>query len=246
MNYERLYGLLDITALGDLDNSKSITDWTRGIAHVCRATDQRFMPAAICVYAPMIRAAKAGLEDLSIPLAAVTGNFPSGKAELDLKAMETRRAVDAGANEIDWVIDRGAALYSGGESVFEEVQIARSACGPVPLKVILESGQIEDDALLYDMACLALAAGADFLKTSTGKAAVGATEHAARILCTAIATTKPLAGFKASGGIRDQETAERYVRIFETLTGKPAGASSFRIGASALATQLIKAAGIST
>jgi deoxyribose-phosphate aldolase len=244
MKDERLYGLLDITALGDLDTPISILNWTAEIARVCRATEGRFMPAAICVYAPLLEAARKGIQDLPIPLAAVAGNFPSGKAEPSLKSIETRRAIDAGANEIDWVIDRGAALFSQGKSVFEEVCIAREACGPIPLKVILESGQIEDEALLYNMACYALAAGADFLKTSTGKIPKGATELAAQIFCTAIAKTNPTAGLKVSGGIRDRETAVRYLDIFESQTGKTAHSGSFRIGASALANDLLRSAGI--
>jgi len=245
MNNERLYGLLDITSLGDLDNPSNIAQWTRRIAKVCLETEGRFRPAAICVYAPLLGAAREGLGNLSIPLAAVAGNFPSGKSDLKLKSMETLRAIDAGANEIDWVIDRGAALYSKGESVIQEVQAAREACGPVPLKVIFETGQIDDEHFLFDLACKALNAGADFLKTSTGKIPIGATEAAARVLCSAIKHTNASAGFKASGGIRDQSTALRYIQIFETITGKPAQPASFRIGASALAMELVLAAGIS-
>ena len=133
------------------------------------------------------------------------------------------------------VIDRGAAIYSNGESIFQEVQAARQACGIANLKVIFETGQIENEKLLYTMACNALDSGADFLKTSTGKIQVGATEMAATILCTAIKDKKPGAGFKASGGIRNQETAFRYLEIYETILGKPAIPSTFRIGASTLA-----------
>ncbi|MBM3171914.1 MAG: deoxyribose-phosphate aldolase [Bacteroidetes bacterium] len=245
MNNERLYGLLDITSLGDLDNPSNIAQWTRRIAKVCLETEGRFRPAAICVYAPLLGAAREGLGNLSIPLAAVAGNFPSGKSDLKLKSMETLRAIDAGANEIDWVIDRGAALYSKGESVIQEVQAAREACGPVPLKVIFETGQIEDEHFLFDLACKALNAGADFLKTSTGKIPIGATEAAARVLCSAIKHTNASAGFKASGGIRDHGAALRYVSIYETMVGKPATPSSFRLGASTLAIELLRFEGIS-
>jgi len=244
MELQRLYGLLDITSVGDLDTEKSISAWTGRIAKVGHQTDGRFLPAAICVYAPLLRAARKGLGEFAVPLAAVTGNFPSGKAELGLKAEETKRAIDAGAHEIDWVIDRGAALYSLGESVYEEVQTAREACGTAALKVIFETGQIQDKNVLNAMAGFALDAGADFLKTSTGKIPIGATEEAAHILCSAINLKKNRAGFKASGGIRDQETALRYLEIYETLTGNPAQSSSFRIGASALAIEILREAGI--
>jgi deoxyribose-phosphate aldolase len=245
MDYQRLYGLLDITSLGDLDSEKSISAWTSQIAKVGHQTEGKFLPAAICVYAPLLRAAKQGLGEIRIPLAAVTGNFPSGKAELELKIEETKRAIDAGAMEIDWVIDRGAAILSHGESVFYEIQKAREACGRNVLKVIFETGQIEDENLLRAMAEFALDAGADFLKTSTGKIPTGATESAAQVLCSAISHKNPSAGFKASGGIRDLSTALRYIQIFETITGKPAQPTSFRIGASALAMDLVLAAGIS-
>lgn len=240
MKEDQIFALLDITSLGDLDAQSGIRRWCEKIARISEGSEGQFQPAAICVYATLLKAAKQGIGGLPIPLAAVTGNFPSGKAELGLKVDETKRAIDAGANEIDWVVDRGAAIESAGTSVYEEVCIAREACGHVQLKVILESGQIQDQVLLLNMANQALLGGADFLKTSTGKIPEGASMSAVQIFCSALKSQpNSSAGIKVSGGIRDKKSALDYISRVETELNWDISAANFRIGASSLAGELL-------
>lgn len=240
MKDEQIFGLLDITSLDDLDTESGIRQWSQKIARVSEASEGQFKPAAICVYSTLIKAAKEGIGGLPIPLAAVTGNFPSGKAEIGLKVDETKRAIDAGAQEIDWVVDRGAAIESDGESVYEEVRFAREACGLASLKVILESGQIQNQDLLLKMANQALLGGANFLKTSTGKIPVGATRSAVQVFCSALKSQpKSSAGIKVSGGIRDKQTALEYISLVEKELNWDIAPATFRIGASSLAGELL-------
>jgi len=235
-----VYSLLDITSLGDLDSEKQIETWSTGIAKRFEDSNQSLKPAAICVYAPLVKAAEKACRTMNIPLAAVTGNFPSGKAPVALKVEETKYAIAQGATEIDLVIDRGACYESNGKSVFEEVNAIRNAFPDIPLKVILESGQFNSMDLLEAAANLALDAGATMLKTSTGKIEQGASPEAAALFCRLIAERhkngNTTFGFKASGGIRSMDTALQYIEIFNRYVGSDKLANThFRIGASALA-----------
>ncbi len=243
---ERLYATLDITTLNDLDSPANVREWSRRIQRVAERTGRRLVPAAICVYATHVEAAKEVFGPMGIPVASVAGNFPSGKASIPLKVHEVSAAVLRGADEIDLVIDRGLLLEQGPQACFKEVQAVRGICAGKVLKVILESGQIADPLLLGETAHAVLEAGADFLKTSTGKSDLGATPTAAAIFCRALNIWEKAhgeqRGFKASGGIRTLEDAQTYMDIYLAETGRDhIDAAHFRIGASGLANAVIEA-----
>lgn len=233
----KLYQHLDITSLNDTDNPEQIRTWVKGWTDIWEKSNRELKPASICVYAPLVSDVMAALGDMKVPVAAVSGNFPSGKTSPELKAEETRYAVSLGAGEIDMVIDRGWAASGNWEKIRREVQAVKSACGAAILKVILETGQFKEADIIKNMALAALDGGADFLKTSTGKIPEGASEFAARILLDALNQTgRTNCGLKISGGVRTAEQAEMYRNLVLTLRGEEFYTPRlFRIGASGLA-----------
>jgi deoxyribose-phosphate aldolase len=200
--------------------------------------------AAICVYGDLVPVAVRALEGSGVRVAAVATAFPSGRASLDVKLADTREAVAAGADEIDMVIDRGAFLAGRYAHVFEEIVAVREACGDAHLKVILETGEL----VTYDnvrRACwLAMLAGADFVKTSTGKVSPAATPPVALVMLEAVRDfrerTGRRVGVKAAGGIRSSKDAIRYlVMVNETAGEEWLHPDRFRFGASSLLNDLL-------
>jgi deoxyribose-phosphate aldolase len=195
--------------------------------------------AAICVYPTFVAEAKEALGDSGVKVASVATAFPSGQTFLDVKLAETRAAVAAGADEIDMVIDRGAFLAGDYASVFEEIVAVREACGDAHLKVILETGELETYDNVRRASVLAMAAGADFIKTSTGKVSPAATLPVMLVMLEAIRdferVTGRAVGMKAAGGIRNAKQAIGYlVVLYETLGPAWMTPDRFRIGASSL------------
>lgn len=215
---------------------------------LCRRADTPFgHPAAVCVYPAYIEAAReelahAGLSD-AVAVATVA-NFPDGAAEPERAAAEVRRSVSLGADEID-VVFPWRALLDGDEAVGARlVQQCRAACGERVLKVILESGRLESHGAIRRAADIAVAGGADFIKTSTGKAAAGASPDAARIMLQAIRDSDRPCGFKVSGGVRTLADAIVYLEAAERTLGPEATCPArFRIGASGLLDALLEALG---
>jgi len=195
--------------------------------------------AAICVYPTFVAEAKEALGDSGVKVASVATAFPSGQTFLDVKLAETRAAVAAGADEIDMVIDRGAFLAGDYATVFEEIVAVREACGDAHLKVILETGELETYDNVRRASVLAMAAGADFIKTSTGKVSPAATLPVTLVMLEAIRdferVTGRAVGMKAAGGIRTAKQAIQYlVVLYETLGPAWMTPDRFRIGASSL------------
>ena len=195
--------------------------------------------AAICVYPALVAEAKAALGASGVRVASVATGFPSGQTFLDLKLAETRQAIDAGADEIDMVIDRGAFLSGDYAAVFEEVVAIKEACAETHLKVILETGELETYDNVRRASVLAMAAGADFIKTSTGKVAPAATLPVTLVMLEAIRdferATGRAVGMKPAGGIRTAREAIQYlVVLYETLGPRWMTAERFRFGASSL------------
>jgi len=195
--------------------------------------------AAICVYPTFVAEAKEALGDSGVKVASVATAFPSGQTFLDVKLAETRAAVAAGADEIDMVIDRGAFLAGDYASVFEEIVAVREACGDAHLKVILETGELETYDNVRRASVLAMAAGADFIKTSTGNVSPAATLPVMLVMLEAIRdferVTGRAVGMKAAGGIRNAKQAIGYlVVLYETLGPAWMTPDRFRIGASSL------------
>jgi deoxyribose-phosphate aldolase len=195
--------------------------------------------AAVCLYPALVGEAVRHLRGTGIRVASVATAFPSGQSFLDVKLAETREAVAAGADEVDMVIDRGAFLSGGYQKVYEEIGAVKEACGPAHLKVILETGELGSYDSVRRASILAMAAGADFIKTSTGKVQPAATLPVSLVMMEAIRdfhheTGRPV-GFKAAGGIRASKLAIAYlVVLWETLGAEWMTPERFRLGASSL------------
>ncbi|MGH2465186.1 MAG: deoxyribose-phosphate aldolase [Candidatus Limnocylindrales bacterium] len=195
--------------------------------------------AAICVYPALVAEARAALGSSGVLVASVATGFPSGQTFLDLKLAETRQAIEAGADEIDMVIDRGAFLAGEYATVFDEIVAVREACGETHLKVILETGELETYDNVRRASVLAMAAGADFIKTSTGKVTPAATLPVSLVMLEAIRdferATGRAVGMKTAGGIRAAKEAIQYlVVLYETLGPRWMTPERFRFGASSL------------
>ncbi|HEX5467392.1 MAG TPA: deoxyribose-phosphate aldolase [Candidatus Limnocylindrales bacterium] len=195
--------------------------------------------AAICIYPARIADAKAALAGSTVKVASVATGFPSGQTFTDLKVDETRRAVEAGADEVDMVIDRGAFLSGDLAAVFDEVVAVKAAATPAHLKVILETGELETLDNVRRASILAMAAGADFIKTSTGKVTPAATLPVTLVMLEAIRDferqTGRAVGMKPAGGIRTAKEAIGYlVVLYETLGPRWMTPDRFRFGASSL------------
>ncbi len=203
---------------------------------------------AICVYNDMVKIARSELDAIGgkdIPVAAVATAFPSGRAFIAVKKIDTKDALDAGANEIDMVIDRGAFLSGQLGEVFEEIKTIKEICGnKAHLKVILETGELVTYDNVRKASYLAMLAGADFIKTSTGKIAPAATASVVLVMLEAVrdyfALTGSRIGVKPAGGIRTTKDAIKQLVLVNEIAGsewlKP---SLFRIGASALLNDLL-------
>jgi deoxyribose-phosphate aldolase len=195
--------------------------------------------AAICIYPSFIAEAKDALAGSSVKVASVATAFPSGQTFRDIKLVETKAAVAAGADEIDMVIDRGAFLAGDYVTVFEEIVEVKDAAGDAHLKVILETGELETYDNVRKASVLAMAAGADFIKTSTGKVTPAATIPVTLVMLEAIRdferATGRQVGMKPAGGIRTAKEAIQYlVVLYETLGPRWMTPDWFRFGASSL------------
>lgn len=232
----RLLPLLDLTLLDEDARPPRI-------ASLCARADGSYgRVAAICVYPEHVESARSRLP-MEIAVATVV-NFPDAGEDPERIAREIRRARAVGADEIDAVLP-WRALCAGRETPVRAVlHAAREAAGPALLKIILETGALARADLIGRAAELALAAGADFLKTSTGKQATGASPEAAKILLAAIGAQAGTAGFKASGGIRSLEQAQVYLDLAErSLGASHTGPHRLRIGASSLLDEIEQALG---
>ena len=200
--------------------------------------------AAVCVYGDLVPTAVEALAGSDVHVAAVATAFPSGRAPLDVKLADVRAAVAAGADEIDMVIDRGAFLSGRYLQVFEEVVAVAEACGDAHLKVILETGELVTYDNVRRAAWLAMLAGGDFVKTSTGKVSPASTLPVGLVLCEAVrdfaATGERRVGVKVAGGIRASKDAIRYlVMVNETCGEAWLDPDLFRFGASSLLNDLL-------
>lgn len=234
----RALPLVDLTDLSDTLDAE-------GAARLCaRARTPRGPVAAVCLWPAFVAQAKAALAGSGIRVATVV-NFPAGgEATLEVVA-ETRAAVADGADEIDLVIAHEALRAGRGGFVESQITRVREACpAPVRLKTILETGKLGDPALIRRAAEIAIGAGADFIKTSTGKVPVNATPEAARVMLEAIRASGRPVGLKPSGGIRTVAEAGVYLGLADAIMGPDwARPETFRFGASGLLDDLLAALG---
>jgi deoxyribose-phosphate aldolase len=200
--------------------------------------------AAVCVYPTMVPFVKKALQGTNINTASVATGFPSGQTWINIKLEETRQTVAAGADEIDMVIDRGAFLSGDFQKVYEEIAEVKEACGPAHLKVILETGELANYDQVRRASLIAMYAGADFIKTSTGKVGVNATLPVTLAMFEAIRdfyhVTGKKIGMKPAGGISNAKLALAYlVLLYETLGSEWMTPDLFRLGASSLLNDIL-------
>ena len=200
--------------------------------------------AAVCVYPDLVGVARAEVSGSPVAVASVATAFPSGRASLAVKLADVRDAVQAGADEVDMVIDRGAFLAGRYGQVYEEMQQVREVCGNAHLKVILETGELATLDNVSRASWLAMLAGADFIKTSTGKVTPAATPPVTLVMLAAVRdyarVTGRRVGVKVAGGIRTAKDAIRYlVLVRETAGAAWLTPALFRIGASSLLNDLL-------
>lgn len=243
--YRRLFSYLDFTSLDISDTEESIGLICDKLNNFHYAFPDLPGVAAICVYPRFVKKVRESISGKSIRIASVGGSFPSSQSFTSIKAEECRMAVEAGADEIDMVMSAGEFIAGNISYVESEIQSIREAVGKAHLKVILETGVIDSPSLIYEASMLAMRAGADFIKTSTGKTALSATPEAAWVMCNAIkdfhTRTGKRVGFKPAGGISTTRKAILYYAIVENILGREwLVPDHFRIGASRLANDLLR------
>ncbi len=242
--WRTIFSCIDLTTLEATDNEERIQNLCNQALGFSHAGKQLGV-AAICVYMPFVSICRKLLKDSGIQVATVSCSFPSGQLPLHLKIAETTWAVAQGADEIDMVISRGLMLAGNHDAILEEVRTIKEACGRAHLKVILESGELAEPGIIRKASELALLAGADFLKTSTGKVQPAATPEAAVVMLETIKEyfdkTGRMVGFKPAGGIAEPEAALLYYKLVKGILGEAwLNPRLFRIGASRLAARVFE------
>ncbi len=235
-----IFQCIDFTTLEAFDNETKINDFCSK-ALSFKDNDLHISVPAVCIYSPFVRQAKELLRGSGIKVATVACAFPSGQMPFELKRREVEYCVEQGADEVDMVISRGTFLAGRLDEVYEEIKSVREACAPpVRLKVILETGELKSVENIRRASEIAINAGADFIKTSTGKSPVSATPLAAIIMCDTIKeyfeATGRMVGFKPAGGMSTIDDALTYFYIVrEVLGDRWLNKDYFRVGTSRLA-----------
>jgi deoxyribose-phosphate aldolase len=236
--------MVDLTTLEGADTPGKV----RNLARKAMLPDPDYPEtphtAAICVYPDMVPTAVSELKGSNVKVASVATAFPAGRSRLEVKLADTKIAVDAGADEIDMVIDRGAFLAGRYGTVYEQIVAIQRACGEARLKVILETGELATYDNVRRACWLALLAGADFIKTSTGKVSPAATLPVVHVMLQAVKDWKAQTGeqraVKPAGGIRTAKDAIRYlVAVHEVAGPEWLDPYYFRFGASSVLNDLI-------
>ncbi len=231
---------IDLTTLNATDGINAVNNITKQAVSL-RALN--LFPAAVCVYPTLVKQVRKLLPNY-ISVASVTGGFPAGQTPLKIKVEETKIALDEGADEIDMVINRGRLIDGDVHYVFDEIAAVKEQCGKRLLKVIIESGELHTENLISTATKICIQAGADFVKTSTGKSSVGATPEAVKVICEEISNLNKIkgvsTGIKISGGVATLEDANIYIqRVSDLLGASYLSPHLFRIGASRLFDQLV-------
>lgn len=236
--------MIDLTTLEGKDSTGKVKALCRKAIRPLEGDSEIPHVAAICVYPNLIKTAKETLRASGVKVASVATSFPSGQSPLKIKVEEVKRAVVLGADEIDMVISRGEFLKGNYEGVSNEIIAVKEACGSSNLKVILETGELETFDNVRKASLLAMMAGADFIKTSTGKVQPAATLPVTLVMLEAIrdfyGETGKMIGMKPAGGIRNTKEAISYLCLVkETLGEAWLTPELFRIGASSLLNDLL-------
>ncbi|MFT5860580.1 MAG: deoxyribose-phosphate aldolase [Flavobacteriaceae bacterium] len=236
--------MIDLTTLEGKDTPGKVRQMCYKAQHLHDVHPGLPTVAAVCVYPSMVKIAKQEVQGSGVKVASVSTAFPSGQAPMEVKIADTKFAVDEGADEIDMVISRGRFLSGDYNFVFDEIASIKEACGEARLKVILETGELVTLDNVRRASDIAMYAGADFIKTSTGKIQPAATMQVTYTMLEAIRdymnTTGRQVGMKPAGGISNSKLAlHNLVMVNETLGGKWLTNEWFRFGASSLANDVL-------
>jgi len=242
--------IIDLTTLEGSDTGQKVIDMSK---KAIKPLDEPDFPhcAAVCIYPNLIKYAKKTVKESKVKVASVATAFPSGQFPLKLKLADVKFCIEEGANEIDLVISRGEFLSGNFDYVFYEIKKVKKVClntkkkKPAHLKVILETGELGSLENVWKASILSMSAGADFIKTSTGKISVSATLPVVYVMCEAIKDfyekTGLKIGIKAAGGIRITKDAIEYILLVKEILGEEwLSPKLFRIGASSLLNDLLK------
>ena len=243
-NLKKLFNFIDLTTLNSTDSDSIGIKFCERVNNLQKSYPNMPDVAAICVYPTLVETIKKNLKKDNITIASVTAGFPSSQTFLAIKAVESRMAVAKGADEIDIVISVGKFLEKQYKEVYSEIAVIKEAVADIHVKVILETGALPSLNDVRTASIIAMEAGGDFIKTSTGKIDVSATPEAAYAMTDAIkdyhSTTKKKIGFKPAGGIATTDDALLYMSIVKNNLGEEwLNNKLFRIGASRLANNLI-------
>jgi deoxyribose-phosphate aldolase len=236
--------MIDLTTLEGKDTRGKVQQLCYKAMHPNDLYNNIPKVAAVCVYPSFVGIAKKALEGSGIHVASVATAFPSGQTALEVKLNDVKTAIDQGADEVDMVISRGEFLAGNYQYVFDEIVAVKKACGKTHLKVILETGELETLDNVRKASEIAMYAGADFIKTSTGKIQPAATMQVTYVMLDAIKDyyikTGKMIGMKPAGGISNAKLALQYlVMLNEVLGEKWMNKNYFRIGASSLLNDLL-------
>ncbi len=236
--------MIDLTTLEGKDTKGKVRQLCYKAMHPHDSIKDLPTVAAICVYPSHVSTAKKALQGSDIKVASVATAFPSGQSSLDAKLTDTKFAVEQGADEIDMVISRGQFLAGNYQYVYDEIASVKEACGKAHLKVILETGELDTLDNIRKASEIAMFAGADFIKTSTGKIQPAATMQVTYVMLDAIKDfylrTGKMIGMKPAGGISTAKIALQYlVMLNEVLGEKWMNKNYFRFGASSLVNDIL-------
>ena len=243
-NLEFCIACMDYTSLRLTDTEGSVKNFVTDLLKKLKKFNLREV-AAVCVFPKFTEVVREMLKPTEIQTTVVAGSFPNSQTFTEIKLAECKMAIGAGAQEIDVVISVGNMLEKNYEEVYRELKAIRKACENVRLKVILETGELKDLESIFNASLIAAYAGADFIKTSTGKVPVNATPESVYVMCEAIkqyyAQTGKRVGLKVAGGVSKAQSAIRYLTIVNHVLGSEwLTPYYFRIGASQLMDDVIK------
>ena len=243
-NLEFCVSCMDYTTLRVTETEESVQNFVMELLKKLKKYDLKGV-AATCVFPNYAGLVRGLLPSFGIQTAVVAGSFPNAQTFPEIKLMECQMAIAAGAQEVDVVLSVGDILEKNYEKVFRELQEIRRVCEDVRLKVILETGELKDVETIFYASLVAMYAGADFIKTSTGKVPVNATPESVYVMCEAVkqyyAQTGKRVGLKIAGGITKAQSAIRYMTIVNHVLGKDwLTPEYFRIGSSQLLDDVVK------
>ena len=245
--YKFCYSAIDLTTLSCTDSVASVTEFARKAAEFNERFPHIPNVASICIYPSFVETVGLAVDGTPMRITSVAGGFPASQTFLEVKALEVAMAIENGADEVDIVLNVGRMLTGEYDEAANEVEVIRAETDPeVVLKVIIESGALKTPELIRKASLLSMFAGADFVKTSTGKIDVAATPEAAVVMCHAIRDyyekTGRKVGFKAAGRVRTPQDAVLYYTIVREILGEEwCTTDLFRIGASSAANNLLSA-----